>query len=358
MNDSNINQMWNMTIPYNATNIANATYPEVYRPVHTMLNEITRWIAVVMFVGIVTLNSLVAVLLFLRKKKSRMVFFVTNLAIADLCVGVIYVLPELIIYRFNVGWEKYACYILFGMKMLPIYASTFSIVVLTIDRMYAIIKPLNSAVKGLLYRFSLVATTWLLACLLTIPYFLHVTFTSDGLHGCYFKAPSEARKVVVMFDASVNLIIPVIIIVSCYMCIIITMRRREQNVLFSEKSRTDKQGTTTISYRKEKARKPRIIKRAKIRTIKLLLVVVIAYIVCWTPVIIAVTLGIWNIIHPGTTTYQILFVLAPLNSMVNPIVFLLFNRKMFKRKNVHEKTLTALRTLTTSSFIDRFSLKR
>jgi hypothetical protein len=35
-----------------------------------------------MFVGIVTLNSLVAVLLFLGKKKSRMVFFVTNLAIA------------------------------------------------------------------------------------------------------------------------------------------------------------------------------------------------------------------------------------------------------------------------------------
>jgi hypothetical protein len=42
----------------------------------------TRWIAVVMFVGIVILNSLVAVLLFLGKKKSRMVFFVTNLAIA------------------------------------------------------------------------------------------------------------------------------------------------------------------------------------------------------------------------------------------------------------------------------------
>jgi hypothetical protein len=42
-----------------------------------------------------------------------------------------------------------------------------------------------------------------------------------------------------MFDTSVNLIIPVIIIVSCYMCIVITMRRREQNVLFSEKSRID-----------------------------------------------------------------------------------------------------------------------
>jgi hypothetical protein len=42
-----------------------------------------------------------------------------------------------------------------------------------------------------------------------------------------------------MFDTSVNLIIPVIIIVSCYMCIVITMRRREHNVLFSEKSRID-----------------------------------------------------------------------------------------------------------------------
>lgn len=35
------------------------------------------------------------------------------------------------------------------------------------------------------------------------------------------------------------------------------------------------EGTTSISYRKAKARKPRIVKRAKIRTIKLLLVVVI-----------------------------------------------------------------------------------
>ncbi|XP_063412690.1 cephalotocin receptor 2-like [Mytilus trossulus] len=79
------------------------------------------------------------------------------------------------------------------------------------------------------------------------------------------------------------------------------------------------------------------ISKAKIRSIQLLFVVVFAYITCWAPVTVAGILlhheiaekGLWN---------QVLFLLAPLNSLANPLVFLIFNKKMFLSKTKKTKT--------------------
>ena len=59
---------------------------------------------------------------------------------------------------------------------MTIYASTFLIVVLTIDRLFVIIRPLSASTTGSKYRYGLISVAWILAISLAIPYALHIKF--------------------------------------------------------------------------------------------------------------------------------------------------------------------------------------
>ncbi|CAG2225627.1 OXTR [Mytilus edulis] len=296
-------------------------------PFPSTMTEVTKWMAVGILVGILVLNSIILTLLLRKKQNSRMAFFVQNLAIADFCVGLIYLLPEVIIYRFHMGWTKYACYVLYGVKMFPIYVSTFAIITLTLDRLYVILRPMSSSGRGAKYRVSLIMTTWILAMLLSIPYMV---------------------SVMLMFDISLILILPVLVIGACYLCIIVTICRRERNELLNESTKRSSNSRLKNDGQTKSTRKP-LIAQAKIRTIKLLLIIVTAYIVCWTPVCVGTSLMMWKLIEFGAT-FQLLYVLAPLNSLVNPLVFLLFHRKIFKRKEFGTYRFNPSGTLKTSIF--------
>ncbi|XP_063412208.1 mesotocin receptor-like [Mytilus trossulus] len=306
------------------------------------MNEVTKWMAVGILVGILVLNSTILILLFRKKHNSRMAFFVQNLAAADFCVGIIYVLPELMVFRFHIGWTRYACYILYGVKMFPLYVSTFAIVTLTLDRVYVILRPISSSGRGVKYRVSLIMTTWILAILLSIPYMVCVRFNNGKCVHDFEK------KVMLMFDISLILILPVVIIGVCYTCIIVTICRRERNELLNESTKRSTNSSRKNDGKKKGTRKP-LIAQARIRTIKLLLIIVTAYIVCWTPVCVGTSLMMWKWIKLGAT-YQLLYVLAPLNSLVNPLVFLLFHRKIFKRKEFGTYRFNPSGTLKTSIF--------
>ncbi|XP_063411331.1 cardioacceleratory peptide receptor-like [Mytilus trossulus] len=149
-----------------------------------------KWISLAILIGIIFFNLLVLVLLILRNSKSRLRFFVINLAIADFCVGVFFVLPETLFYWFDVSWNPYACYILYVyFSMVPFYVSTYAIVVLLIDRTYAILKPFASASKGKLYRYGLALFSWVIGCIFAIPYGVFGTYSEDEVY-CFHEAPS------------------------------------------------------------------------------------------------------------------------------------------------------------------------
>ena len=81
-------------------------------------------------------NSAVLVALLLAKgRKSRMNFFIKHLAAADLCVGLISVLTD-IIWKITISWKAglVACKIIRFLQVLVTYASTYVLVALSIDR--------------------------------------------------------------------------------------------------------------------------------------------------------------------------------------------------------------------------------
>ena len=63
-----------------------------------------------------------------------------------------------------------------------------------------------------------------------------------------------------------------------------------------------------------------------------------AFIVCWMPFILAGLLNLYGDLGYGGW-FDILIALAPLNSMVNPIIFLTFNNRTFisRRKSTFRR---------------------
>jgi hypothetical protein len=60
------------------------------------------------------------------------------------------------------------------------YASTYAIVVLTLDRLYVIKRPLAAAAEGKKYRYGLSMSAWVIALLLGIQYAVHARYIDDS----------------------------------------------------------------------------------------------------------------------------------------------------------------------------------
>ncbi|CAG2198530.1 unnamed protein product [Mytilus edulis] len=324
----------NMTIEINGSKAWNKTVTT-----DSQESQGLKWISLIILLGIIFFNLLVVVLLISRNPKSRMRFFVTNLAIADFCVGVFFVLPETLFNWFDVPWNPYVCYIYYVyFSMVPFYVSTYAIVVLSIDRAYVIVRPLAAASKGKLYRYGMALSAWVIGSILAIPYGVFGTYNEEDIY-CMHDAPS---LVFLYADLTTIIILPIVIVTVCYIVIIFTIRGRERNGFLRGKNNdTDNGSDTNVRNRS--------ISKAKIRTIKLLCVVVFAYIICWAPITIAAV-----ITHHGIAEYglwfQILYLLAPVNSLANPLVFLIFNQKMFRsKKNKTKKKVFSGTTFKTET---------
>ncbi|XP_052079512.1 cardioacceleratory peptide receptor-like [Mytilus californianus] len=311
-----------MEMIYNWTD-ENVTYNATKEDVPTYTELVLKWTSLLILLGIICSNIVVIVLLYIGNRKSRMGFFVANLAIADFAVGLMFVLPETMFNRFNVPWNPHVCYIIYAyFSIVPFFVSTYAIVVISIDRAYVILKPLAAASKGKLYRYGLALSSWAIGCILAIPYGVRGRFIEDKSY-CNHEFISLGF---VYLDLCTIIIVPVIVISICYILMIVTIRRRERFGIIRGKhnqSDVDVDVNTSVNIA--------VISKAKIRTIKLLFVIVVVYIICWAPIMIDSLLLSHGYVESGTWSI-ILYVLAPINSLANPLVFLIFNRKMFRRK--------------------------
>uniref|UniRef100_A0A1I8HH00 G_PROTEIN_RECEP_F1_2 domain-containing protein n=1 Tax=Macrostomum lignano TaxID=282301 RepID=A0A1I8HH00_9PLAT len=89
----------------------------------------------------------IALLVFVSSRpKSRMTYYITNLGVADLCVGIFCVLPQFIdrvLMQFY-GPES-LCKMKFFTQTTVSYGAAYALVVLSIDRVDAIANPLRAS---------------------------------------------------------------------------------------------------------------------------------------------------------------------------------------------------------------------
>ncbi|XP_062569610.1 cardioacceleratory peptide receptor-like isoform X1 [Saccostrea cucullata] len=312
--------------------------------------EVQRILVIVLFLSILIGNSIVLVAVAISKRKSRMNFFIKQLAFADLLVGVFSVLPDLI-QRFTIHWyagEVMCKIVRFGMGTVT-YGSTFVLVALSIDRLDAIARPLGFSDSWRRPRL-MIAVSWILACLCSIPF--PILFKSDH---CYINLTPNEWKIYLTVISCVVFFIPAIIIGICYsaMIYIIWLHTRgvpksggDKKVHESDKPLNAKSGfqieKKPITYKDSKLMRGRetrmssrgIIPQAKIRTIKMTFIIIFVFILCWSPYFIFNLLTVYqvtSVIESTGALHSFIQSLAPLNSAANPVIYGVFSTRICRQ---------------------------
>ncbi|KAG9462207.1 hypothetical protein GDO78_014680, partial [Eleutherodactylus coqui] len=228
-----------------------------------------------------------------RQKHSRMYFFMKHLSIADLVVAVFQVLPQLI---WDITFRFYApdfvCRLVTYLQVVGMFASTYMLLLMSLDRCLAICQPLRS-----LHRRSdcvYVLFTWILSFLLSIPQTVIFSLkeVGNGVYDCKadFIQPWGLKAYVTWITLSVY-IVPVVILSICYGLISYKIWQNirlktvcESNLKLSSNKRATLSRVSSV----------RLISKAKIRTVKMTFIIVLAYIVCWTPFFFVQMWSVWD----------------------------------------------------------------
>ncbi|XP_046663885.1 cardioacceleratory peptide receptor-like [Homalodisca vitripennis] len=285
----------------------------------------------ILFIAIVVGNtSVLAALVLTKARKSRMNFFIKHLAFADLLVGIISVLTD-IIWHITVSWTagNLACKIVRFLQAVVTYSSTYVLVALSVDRYDAIIHPMNFSGSWRRARI-LVACSWLLSVLFSSPIIiLYEERVIQGRLQCWIELTKLQWRVYMTLVALLLFVLPALIITACYTIIVYTIWTKSSMLSPSHHASTPlKNGDRLDEAELRRASSRGIIPRAKIKTVKMTFVIVFVFILCWSPYIVFDLLQVYGFI-PQTQTYiavaNFIQSLAPLNSAANPVIYCMFS---------------------------------
>ncbi|XP_012680256.2 oxytocin receptor b [Clupea harengus] len=266
-----------------------------------------------------------------KRSKSRMYYFMKHLSIADLVVAIFQVLPQLIWdITFRFYGPDFLCRLVKYLQVVGMFASTYMLVLMSIDRCLAICQPLRSLHqrKDCYY----VIATWVLSLLFSIPQ-VHIFSLKDvgnGVFDCWgdFVQPWGAKAYITWISLTIY-ICPVTILSVCYGMISFKIwqnfrlkTRREQCISLTPRASKGSALTRVSSVK--------LISKAKIRTVKMTFVIVVLYIICWTPFFFVQMWSAWDPDAPREALpFIIAMLLASLNSCCNPWIYLFFAGHLF-----------------------------
>lgn len=296
----------------------------------------------VVFAMIVIGNSSVLVALTLSKnRKSRMNFFIMHLAIADLAVGLIQVLTD-IVWKTTVDWYggNIGCKLVKFAQILVTYSSTYVLVALSIDRYDAITHPMNFSGSWKRARW-LVATAWITSTVMSVPaIFLSEEVVVKGRLQCWIDMGHWEWQVYMTLVATSLFFIPTLIITACYSIIVYTIWTKSKILSYpklSSNKSLSSQGSVSNSKAGDhdsdtkRTSSRGIIPKAKIKTIKMTLIIVFVFVLCWSPYFIYDLLQVYGYTSQTQTAIAVsTFIqsLAPLNSVANPVIYCLFSTNL------------------------------
>ncbi|CAF4754912.1 unnamed protein product [Pieris macdunnoughi] len=293
-----------------------------------------------LFVLIVLLNaSVIAALLCTNARKSRMNFFIMQLAIADLMVGLLYVFVD-ILQKITIAWlaGEFMCKFVKFLQAVVMYASTYVLVALSIDRCDAITNPMNFSGSWNRAR-ALIAAAWIISIIFSIPILiLYEVKEMQGQLQCWIDLGTPQRwQVWVTLVAAMIFVLPALAIAACYAVIVLTIWTKSKAVVMSppvnsRRSKNMRNGQVECDPDSRRASSRGLIPRAKIKSVKMTFVIVFVFVLCWSPYIVFDLLQVYHHIPPTQTNLAIAtFIqsLAPLNSAANPLICCMFSPHIY-----------------------------
>uniref|UniRef100_UPI00398EA7E7 probable G-protein coupled receptor 150 n=1 Tax=Pristiophorus japonicus TaxID=55135 RepID=UPI00398EA7E7 len=270
-----------------------------------------------------------------KSKRRKIDFLITNLAAADLCVSIITLLSQIIWEVLEDEWlaGDLACRFFKVFQVFALIASSCIIAIIAFERHHVIVNPLDAPLPTKV----LTIVAWISAFVLSIPQaFVFKLAVQEDREKClstFGHLPKWHFQMYIIFGAITVFFAPFCILCVAYTRILWTIWRKEQHIGNCNPSKNIDQ--------KQQRRPVRIIAtnsfipRAKVKTLKMTLVISILFIVCGLPYFIIemkVAFGAITKIDAEVIAVMGIFVVS--NSAVNPYVYL-----FFKTNNVYLKRL-------------------
>lgn len=306
-------------------------------------------------------NSCLFVVLHRRKRNfTRMHMFITHLCFADILVAFFNILPQLV-WEIVGEWKAgdFMCRFIKFMQVFVMYLSTYVLVLTALDRRRAVCSPLLSHTWTYKLVHLSVAAVYLLSAALSVPQAIifkyQETYPGSGHKNCWVRFyPEWTLQLYITAFTVLVYILPLFVLIYAYGSIYYTIFTRQKQ------SKKDHQR----KYCSDKVNKPRIIikknglrikelnvptvtkfnkknvgdsvvprsnsfagfTRAKMKTVKLTLVIILAYIGCWSPFFISQLWWLYDESAPANNSaLVIMLLLASLNSCCNPWIYMAFS---------------------------------
>ncbi|XP_038118401.1 gonadotropin-releasing hormone receptor isoform X1 [Culex quinquefasciatus] len=271
-----------------------------------------------------------------RHNWSAIYSLIFHLSIADLLVTVFCIIGEAT-WSYTVAWlaGTVACKLVKLLQMFSLYLSTYVLVLIGVDRWVAVkypMKSLNTARRC--HRFLLCAYS--LSFLLSIPQWMIFRvakgpfledFYQCVTHGFYSERWQE--QLYTTFTLVFMFIIPLLILIGTYLSTFRTISSSEK-IFRIETSAVDRS-----YYRRSDTNRQRLIHKAKMKSLRISVVIVVVFIVCWTPYYIMML--IFMFLDPTDGLVEDLqtgiFFFGMSNSLINPLIYGAFHLIPIRRRH-------------------------
>ncbi|XP_056023095.1 adipokinetic hormone/corazonin-related peptide receptor variant I-like isoform X8 [Ostrea edulis] len=238
---------------------------------------------VIFLIGALGNIAFFVTLLCSRNRKSPTNFFLIHLSTADLLVMFVIPVGEMI-HNATVAWRggNFLCKLYRFLWNFGQNTTTFLLCSISIDRFLAFVFPLKFITQSSKTRSIMAGSAWVVGALFSIPESVifhvethpkHKTFTQCVTFNFF---PSDNHELAYnLFNLITLYALPLLIITTSYSLILWEI---------SKKTKQCKEETKCLSTR-SRLRRSSVgnMERARIRTLKMTLVIVSVFVVCWTP---------------------------------------------------------------------------
>ncbi|XP_065335473.1 adipokinetic hormone/corazonin-related peptide receptor variant I-like isoform X3 [Cloeon dipterum] len=261
-----------------------------------------------------------------RHRKSRINLMIMHLAIADMVVTFV-MIPLEVGWRATTQWlaGNAACKILLFLRAFGLYLSSMVLVCVSLDRYFAILYPLRVNDARRRGKMMLILA-WVVSIICSMPQSIVFHVSQHPVYKDFWQCvtfgafPSQKEETAYnLFCVLVMYFIPLIVICFAYSRILWEIFK---------KSRENKEDN--IRGGRYQGRMPlrrsdmSNIERARSRTLRMTLIIVLVFIWCWTPYVV---MTLWYMFDRESATHvegwiqDSLFMMAVSNSCMNPFVY-------------------------------------
>ncbi|XP_076444212.1 oxytocin receptor-like [Babylonia areolata] len=288
----------------------------------------------VLYVQIVlgTLGGLLVMVWMLenRRLRTRVNTLILNLCVADLLVMSLGCTTQLVWEYTDREWlaGDVLCRLIKFLMILANCASANMLVVIAIDRHQAIRAPLREPFAV----WMMTGSGWLAAALCSTPmlFVFHTRFDPVKkkmmCENIFRNKPPTHRQAFITYGSFVNFLIPLVVLIVCYTRIFLKISQKASESQNNQlnKRQNFKPGKVHLTSTGSSS-----LPKAKIKTLKMTLVIVAAFIFFGLPYFVAeMIMSYGDYKQLNRAVYALLGGVAPANSAINPYIFLLFSANM------------------------------